>query len=392
MLRSSSLKNVVGTLAVVAGIASPAVAEPPANSRLVALADAGAEVSALPDGAAGFDGQVVGIVAGRRDDGAVLFRVVKVQQVWPNANKSTNPDSLNGKTIVVRANAGPDSVQAQFVGKLQVNDESRLNIRQYEGSLFVVTELTEEQRKMAARETPTARESSADAKDDLTKSPPELYGLSGRVIGRLVSRDPEQGELTLKIVKVDRVWKGNKAKEPNSAEGRTLKIEGVFGKFLDTLLTLKAGDGVQIEVKHVKGDNLVFLGEELMKVVIEDEDSTLRDSSPSTSPTTKPDGASAEIPAGLRGFRGIMIGSLVSKDTEAGTLVFKMDRVKQTWKQNKAEQPQQAVGKSLTVKGISGKFLDTLLLLQPGDQIEVEAFHVSGSQLDFPGEWLKKVE
>jgi hypothetical protein len=47
---------------------------------------------------------------------------------------------------------------------------------------------------------------------------------------------------------------------------------------------------------------------------------------------------------------------------------------------------------TLRVEGIRGKFLDTLLTLKPGDNVEVEAFHNRGDQLDFPGEWLRKVE
>ena len=222
---------------------------------------------------------------------------------------------------------------------------------------------------------------------DLTKAPPELYGLSGRVIGRLVGRDVEKGELTLKIVKVDRVWRGNKAKNPHSAEGRTLNIDGVRGSFLDTLLTLKAGDGVQIEVKHVRGDGLTFLGEELKKVDIEDVLRPERET-----PRTESDDQASEAPAGLNGFRGILIGELLSKDVEKGTLVFKMEKVQRVWKANKAPAPEKSVGKSLAVEGISGSFLDTLLVLKAGDRIEVEAFHVRGQTLKFPGEWLKKAE
>ena len=59
---------------------------------------------------------------------------------------------------------------------------------------------------------------------------------------------------------------------------------------------------------------------------------------------------------------------------------------------NKAPAPEKSVGKPLTVEGISGKFLDVLLVLEIGNRIEVEAFHVRGKTLKFPGEWLKKAE
>lgn len=230
-------------------------------------------------------------------------------------------------------------------------------------------------------------EPAANAEGELKTVPDELHSFSGRVIGRLVSKDTEKGELTLQIKKVDRVWRGNKAKNPQSAEGRTLKIEGVSGKFLDVLLTLKEGDGVRIEVKHVSGDNLRFLGEGLEKVSLEPSQNDKDDERP-TEPTTGDNSA----PAGLNGFRGIMVGKVVSKDVEQGVLVFQMEKVTRVWKQNKAPKPELSVGKPLTVEGISGKFLDVLLVLEPGDRVEVEAFHNRGSNLHFPGEWLKKVE
>lgn len=228
---------------------------------------------------------------------------------------------------------------------------------------------------------------------NLTKAPSALHGFSGRVIGRLVSKDVEKGELTLKIVKVDRVWKNNKATDPQSAEGRTLKIEGVFGRFLDVLLTLKEGDGVQAETKHVRGDGLQFLGEGFQKVEIEPEPRA--EPEPGTQPAPADRGAAAtgdDSPAGLQGFRGILIGKLVSKDVEKGTLILEMEKVKRVWEASKAPAPEKSVGEPLRIEGITGRFLDTLLVLQVGDRIELEAFHVRGPALKFPGEWLKKAE
>ncbi|MEX0702808.1 MAG: hypothetical protein WD069_12000 [Planctomycetales bacterium] len=98
------------------------------------------------------------------------------------------------------------------------------------------------------------------------------------------------------------------------------------------------------------------------------------------------------IPAGLQGFRGILVGTLVSKDAEKGTLVLKVTGVKNVWKKSTAKDPKSAIGKEVPVKGVFGKWLDVLVVLQPGDKIELEAFHDEGDQLRFPGEWLKKAE
>jgi hypothetical protein len=121
-----------------------------------------------------------------------------------------------------------------------------------------------EAKQPAAEKEQKVSEEKKDTK--LDKVPTELYGFSGEVVGKLISKDAEKGDLVLEVRQVTRVWKPNKAPQPRSAEGKTLKIDGVFGKFLDVLVTLKEGDGVMIEVKHVKGDNLTFLGELLKKV------------------------------------------------------------------------------------------------------------------------------
>ena len=98
------------------------------------------------------------------------------------------------------------------------------------------------------------------------KVPDGLRGFSGSLVGKVVSKDPEKGSLVLEVRQIKNVWKANKATAPKAAVGKTLKIDGVFGKFIDQLITLKPGDGVHIEAKHVKGDGLTFVGENLQKV------------------------------------------------------------------------------------------------------------------------------
>jgi hypothetical protein len=215
------------------------------------------------------------------------------------------------------------------------------------------------------------------AADSDGQFPDGLRGFSGHVAGELVSKDVEKGELVMKLNRVVHVWKPNKAKEPHSGIGKTFRVDGITGKFLDNLLVIKPGEFLKIEVNHVKGDDLTFLGEGLKK--IPKEEGTLL--------------AGEEAAwAGLKDFRGILVGKLVSKDTEKGTLVFAMEKVTKTWKKNKAPDPTAAVGQELLVTGISGKWLDVLLLLEKEDRIEVEAFHNGKEHLDFVGEWLKKAE
>jgi hypothetical protein len=231
----------------------------------------------------------------------------------------------------------------------------------------------------AAPSAPAAVDEPPAAKAPESTLPDGIRGFRGMVAGRLVEKDVEQGKLVLNVEKIERVWKNNTAKDPQSLVGKTVTIDGVRGRFLDNLLAMKPDDRLEIEVYHIRGEHLSFLGEVLRKL-----DEPKADGSKGS--------ASAGFPEGLRGFRGMLVGELVRKDDEAGTLVFRAERVSKVWKGNKAANPQAAVGMTLRVEGIRGKFLDTLLTLKPGDKVEVEGFHNRGEQLDFPGEWLRKVD
>lgn len=206
--------------------------------------------------------------------------------------------------------------------------------------------------------------------------PETVHGFRGQIVGLVVEKDHEKGEFVIDVQKVQRVWRNNTAKKPADLEEKTVRLNGLFGKWLDVLLVVKPGDTVQIEAKHVSGDTLQFLGEQFKKV----------------EPLDETEEAGTGFPDGLVGFRGILLGKVVSKDVEKGVLVFEATGVKRLWKQNTAKRPESAKGRTLTVNGIAGKWLDVLLTLEKGDAIEVEAFHNRGESLDFVQEWLKKAE
>ncbi len=204
--------------------------------------------------------------------------------------------------------------------------------------------------------------------------PEELEGFSGLLVGKLVRKDDEKGELLMQVQQVKRVWRNSKAENPRAAEGEVFVIDSIAGQFLDVLLVLKPGDTFEIEARHVRGDRLNFLGEGFRKVP------------PIT--TDSPDEES-EFPEGLQGFSGMLVGKLISKDIEQGTLTIQVTRVKRVWRNNKANRPYSAVGRTFVVEGVFGKFLDALLVIEPGQFVELEAKHVRGERLNFPGEWLR---
>ncbi len=333
--------------------------------------------------------------------------------------------------------------------------------------------------------------------DDLPESsstvvavPRELQQFSGMMIGKLVQRDIERGDFTVTVDYVARVWRNNKAANPRSAVGKTFRVEGVTGKWLDQLLLIRPGESIEFEAQHREGDAFRFPGEWLKKVApydpaqhpvppagfrgfsglvigtidekrLESRELVLtvqeikqtfaknRAKAPNDVQGKKivlagfwaqmskpfdplkegdtievgvnhrvpqsdhfsvveharkvrsadtPDAESlgkrsgGPIPAGMRGFRGILRGTLVSRDVEKGTLKIRADKATRVWRRNEASDLASCRGKTFLVTGIAGKWLDVLLTLKAGDTIDVEAFHNGQDHLDFVKEYLQKVE
>lgn len=97
-----------------------------------------------------------------------------------------------------------------------------------------------------------------------------------------------------------------------------------------------------------------------------------------------------ELPKGIRKFNGMVVGTLAAKDVERGTFVVQVDAIPRVWRNNGAENPKSIVGKTIEVSGVTGKFLDVLVVMRPGETIEFECKH-DGDRLVFPGELLRKV-
>jgi len=102
------------------------------------------------------------------------------------------------------------------------------------------------------------------------------------------------------------------------------------------------------------------------------------------------------IPAGLRGFEGVLFGNMVEKNEKKGTFTLKVQKVGRVWKANRAERAEEAIGKSLPIElhGES-RLLDqhrkTLQTLNNDDLVEVEVFHLKDGVLSVI-ELLKKID
>ncbi|HUT31951.1 MAG TPA: FecR domain-containing protein [Planctomycetota bacterium] len=101
----------------------------------------------------------------------------------------------------------------------------------------------------------------------------------------------------------------------------------------------------------------------------------------------------ATLPPELKGFKGILVGTIASEVTRE--FLLKIDKVATTWPQSKAEAPERAVGKTIEMVVGQNRMLEqhlqTLRTLRKGDQIIVEAFDVQGFRLTIM-ELLRKAE
>jgi beta-lactamase regulating signal transducer with metallopeptidase domain len=253
----NSMRTTVTALALTLGLTASAPAD---EEKKVPPPSAESSPDKLPEGIHGFRGTLVGQVVSRdAEKGTLVVRVQQVRNVWKK-NEAKNPRSVVGKVVVLT------NVFGKFLDVLLVLKPG--DTVEFEATHVRGDQLTFPGEVLRKAEPVAEEKGNRDegGKNEEGGFPAGMQGFSGLLVGKVVSRDAEKGVVELQIVQVKRVWKGNKAANPQSSVGKTMKVEGVFGQFLDVLLVVKAGDAVEIEAKHVKGDNLQFLGETLKKV------------------------------------------------------------------------------------------------------------------------------
>ena len=189
------------------------------------------------------------------------------------------------------------------------------------------------------------------------KLPEGIHQFNGMLVGRLVSKDVERGTFVVAVDAVPRVWRNSKAENPKSVVGKTVEVDGVFGKWLDVLLVMKAGETLEFECKHNRGDRLTFPGELLRKVAPYD---------PSDYP---------ELPEEFRGFAGAVTAKVIKKDPETLEAIIKVERVIEPWENNKSKDTQAIVGKPLMLAGFWQR-KDDYHKLKVGDRIDVGMRHI----------------
>ena len=304
-----------------------------------------ADYPEVTDGFRGFHGAVVGTVV--KKDPSFMQLIVKLDSIrdtWDD-NQAKTPKSMVGKPFLLW---GFYKYRKQFE-LIKVGDtiEVGLKHQQPQGNHLNIDRFVRK---------PDGRVAMQDK--EMMDYSSGIQKFNGMLVGRLVSKDIEKGEFSVQVDRVSRVWRNSKAEKPKSLVGKTVKVGGVTGKWLDVLLLVDKGETMEFECQHAGGDAMRFPGEMMRKV-----------------PAVKP-GEYPELPEEFRGFHGAIKATVVKKDPELLEMIVKATDVEETWKKNRAEQPESIVGKRFILAGFWNR-RDTYNDLKVGDQIDVGLEHIS---------------
>ena len=219
---------------------------------------------------------------------------------------------------------------------------------------------------------PGASEAVAGEAQESLGVPDGLKGFRGMLIGVIAKKGDH--EFIIEVVKITRTWKESKAENPQAAVDKKVVCElwpegRMHERHHRTLAGLKRGDRVLVEPFHLKPDHdHLTVVEELKKLEKDPE-----------TPKAKPQKGALGVPEALRGFKGMLEAPIVKKGSVE--FIIKVEKINRTWKANKAENPQAAVGKQavceLWKKGrLFEKQRRALADLKAGDRVLVEPFHL----------------
>lgn len=220
-----------------------------------AAAVAGEEVT-LPEALKGFKGMMIGTIAAKGEREFVL-EVEKITRTW-KANKAENPQAAVGKKVACELWPKGRLFERQLrtLRELKVGDRVLVEPFHLEPGHDHLT-VVEELRKLAEE----------GPKEEPGALPEGFRGFRGMVAGTLVKKG--EAAFLLKVEKITRVWKGSKAKNPESIVGKEVEVRlwkksRLYEQHLRTLRELEPGDRIVCEPFHFEGDDLTLV-EELRK-------------------------------------------------------------------------------------------------------------------------------
>ena len=308
----------------------------------------------LPEEFRGFVGAVSGKIITKNTD--LLELIVQVDFVLDSwkGNAARNPKSIVGNRIMV----GGFWQRKEQYHKLKEGSRIEVGLKHIsrQSDHLSVTEFVRE---------PTS---------DRSKSGFVGRGFMGALIGTLEEKDVEKGTLALKVQAVPRVWKKNQVRNPKSLIGHTIEIEGIANRFLDTLLTTKKGETLEVAARHDEGSQLTFPGELFRKVA-------------AYNPEDYP-----VLPDSFRGFHGSVTAEIVKKDQSMLGMIIKVASVDRTNDNSRAKDVSSIVGKTAILAGFWRR-KDLYGNLKVGDRIIASVKHeIPGSDVLSVADGVRKTE
>ena len=153
------------------------------------------------------------------------------------------------------------------------------------------------------------------------------------------------------IVEVEHILKtsgDSQAKDAKSIEGEKAMLPG-FWQRKEAYHSIEVGDRIETGIQHIglRSDHLT-VAESLRKTNAESDAKSKREGD-GKAEATETEEAATGFPEGMRGFRGMFTGTIVSKDVEKGEFIVKAESVDRVWPQNKATNTKSCEGRELTV-------------------------------------------
>ena len=156
-----------------------------------------------------------------------------------------------------------------FIRRLEAGHELTLEINNPERNHFAILELSGDQRHWARAGDGDGDDGEhgdddqpEDQPDDGDVLPDGARGFSGQVRGVVVSKG-DHDTFGFKVARVLNVWKNNKAEDPESIAGHTVRVsprrQKIRGKWhkveshVAFIRKLRTGQELSLEIKHVEG-------------------------------------------------------------------------------------------------------------------------------------------
>lgn len=342
-----------------------------------AAAEKSSEPQPLPEGAQRFNGMLVGRLMKRDvEKGSFVIEVDAVSRVWENS-RAENPASLVGRRVEI------SGVFGKFLDVLvitRVGETLEFECKHDGEKLVFPGELL---RKVAPY-----------APEDYPVLPEDFRGFRGAAQVDVLKKDPESLELIVRVNRVLSSAEDNAARNPASIEGKNLLLAGFWNR-REAFAGIKAGDKLEAGLRHIsRRSDHVTVADPIRKAGLSAGDRRMSDEEmrEERRPEQKKAGLDlgGNVPTGQRGFRGMLVGRLVSKDVERGTFSVQVDVVPRVWKNSQSDDPRSLRGQTVEAGGVTGKLLDVLLLCRTGETLEFGAKDDGGPRLTVI-ETLRKV-